>query len=285
MNLKIDIGSLIFDWRILSDWKVEFNRNGKIVSSSTEANYYVDPVTDAIKYLFEMNENNSSSDILELRHNITSPLYNFEGNMTVHLSTIQNFDAAAVTEITQRVHTPLGKNLRLDLKQIFQQCGHWNWETVVMKSGLLDMYVSSQWNHSIFDYYRKRFHFHSHDEELLSSFDLTINYSKRLLFEHHILLPFLARSYDVVIKYSNEESLFPDYGELLFRDEFQTNVSRSIALLTLVNKEGIWSLTTSADWAILKFTTTAVLNQVKKVNCGSIFKLTINSVVVIVDFI
>ena len=262
----MELSSVFFDWRVLSYWTVQYDQNGKTISSVTDANYHLNPIPDSIKYNFQMTENNSSTRILELRHNISSSLYLFEGNMTVHVKPSPNLDPVIITEITQTIRTPLSTNLRLDLKQIFNQCGHWSWETVVMKSGLFDMHVNGKWNYSVLDYYRKRFHFHSHDEDSFTSFDLILKYSKRVLFVHQIFLPFLARSYDISIQYPNEVAFFPDRFEIRFRDEFESNISRSIGLLTILREEELWTLKTSSEWPEVQLILSGVNQQIKKVN-------------------
>lgn len=262
--MKIEIVSSAFDWQFLSSWNIQ-NESGRTISSVTEGNYLFRPSAMPIKYLFGFIENQSPVRVIDLRHNISSALYRFEGNMTVDLEPLSDSEPAVVTQISQKIRTSLERPMYLDLQQIFHKSGEWYWETVVMKSGLLNMHVNGLWNHSVLDLYKKQFHFHSHDEECFPSLNLAINYSDRLRFHHHAVFPFLARSYEILIEFTNPTSFFPMDFNILFRDEFKTNVSRSIARLNVFENLGILNAHASTEWLDIEAVTEAVSNQFKRV--------------------
>lgn len=257
--------SSAFDWQLFSNWTIQPEREGQKVFSVSEANYYIQPTAIPIKYLFGLTQNNSSSKIFDLRHNISSALYSFEGNMTIELEPLGS-ELAVITEITQKVRSALKHPLYQDLRQIFQKTGHWNWETVVMKSGLFDMHVSGHWNYSIFDLYGKRFQFRSHDENYLPSLNLEISYSDRRSFHHVFSLPFLARTYSLLIDFNNSSSFFPVQIQILFRDEFKTNYSRNIVELSLLKEDGVLKAHASSSWSDLILIVEGITNQIRKVN-------------------
>ena len=257
--------SVVFDWRLFSNWTIQPEQDGRNIFSISEANYYVQPTAKPIKYLFGLTQNNSSSRVLDLRHNISSTLYRFEGNMTVELEPLGS-DLAIVTEINQKIETSLKRPFYQDLRQIFHQIGHWNWETVVMKSGLFDMHVSGHWNHTVFDLYGKRFQFQSHDESYLPSLNLAIDYSDRLSFHHIFSFPFLARTYNLFIDFSNPSSFLPAQIQILFRDEFKTNFSRNIMQLNLLKEDGVFNAHASTNWSDLSLIIEGITSQFGKVN-------------------
>jgi len=149
-------------------------------------------------------------------------------------------NSAVVTEIWQKVNSPLAKGLFMDLRQIFHQSGFWNWETVVMKSGLVDMHVSGQWNNSVLDYYRKRFQFHSHTEESIPSFSLTLECNNRLHFHNHFHFPFLALAYGVTLNLT-PYSLLPINLQVSMHDEFISNFSYPISKVRFYQNNGTFS--------------------------------------------
>jgi hypothetical protein len=240
--------SLAFDWRWFSNSVIQPTQDGRQIVAFSEGNNLIHKIAMPIKYLFGLVESNSSSRVFELRHNVSSALYRFEGNMTVDLKPSDS-EPQIVTKITQKVRTSsFQRAIRLDLQQIFHNCGHWNWETVVLKSGLFDMHVSAHWNHSILQLYRKRFQIHSHDEEYLPSLNFEIDYSDYRRFYHLISCPFLARSYDLLIEFSDPSMCVPTNVQICFRDEFQTNYSRSIFKLNLYEVNGVLNADASAIW-------------------------------------
>lgn len=261
--MKIEIISHAFDWQLVSSWTIQ-NERGRKISSVTEGNYFFRPSAVPIKYLFGYLENQSSLRVVDLRHNISSALYHFEGNMTVDVEPNPDSEPAIITQITQKIRTPLERPIHLDLQQIFHKCGEWSWETVVLKSGCLNMHVNGLWNHSIFDLYKKRFEFHSHDEDYFPSVNLAINYFDRLRFHHHVVFPFLARSYEILIEFANS-SFFPMNFNILFRDEFKTNFSRSIVQLNVHKNLEVLNAHASTEWLDMKIMKEAISSQLKKV--------------------
>ena len=149
-------------------------------------------------------------------------------------------NSAVVTEIWQKVNSPVAKGLFMDLHQIFHQSGFWNWETVVMKSGLVDMHVSGHWNNSVLDYYRKRFQFHSHTEESIPSFSLTLEYHNRLHFHNHFHFPFLALAYGVTLNLT-PYSLLPIDLQVSMHDEFISNFSYPISKVRFYQNNGTFN--------------------------------------------
>lgn len=207
----------------------------------------------------------SALQVVDLRHNISSALYHFEGNMTVELEPMPDSEPAVITQIYQKIRTSLEKPVHLDLQQIFHKCGEWSWETVVLKSGWLNMHVNGLWNHSIFDLYKKQFQFHSHDEDNFPSLNFALNYSDRLRFHHHATFPFLARSYDIMIEFTNPSSFFPMNFNILFRDEFKTNFSRSVFLFNVHKNFGVLNAHASGEWLDLKIVMEGIKNQLTRV--------------------
>lgn len=258
--------SLAFDWRWFSNSVIQPTQDGRKVVAFSEGNYLSHPSAIPINYLFGLVESNSSSRVFDLRHNVSSALYRFEGNMTVDLKPSDS-EPQIVTEITQKVRTSsLERAIHLDLRQIFHQFGHWNWETVVLKSGLFDMHVSGHWNHTILQLYRKRFQIHSHDEDYLPSLNLEINYSDSLRFHHIFSFPFLACSYGFLIEFTDPSSFVPARVQILFRDEFQRNYSQSILQLNLYKRNGCLNADGSANWFEIFRITDGVRRQLEKVN-------------------
>lgn len=265
-DLKVDIVSRKFDWQFRSNWTSTLNGNSREISSITEGNYLYQPVLEPIKYLFGFVDNQSPSRLVDIRHNISSALYWFEGNMTVDVDSQSGMTPAAViTQISQKVRTLVDKEIYVDLQQIFHKSGDWNWETVVMKSGLFNMHVNGLWNRSLLHLYEKRFQFNSIDEAYVPSFNIDISYADNLRFFHRITIPFMARSYDVVIELSNPNLLFPMVFKILFRDEFKTNYSQTIAQLELFNADKIINARATTDWPHLKFVYESVCYQFLKV--------------------
>jgi len=150
-------------------------------------------------------------------------------------------NSAVVTEIWQKVHSSVAAGFFMNLRQIFHQSGFWNWETVVMTSGLVDMYVSGHWNNSVLDYYRKRFQFNSHAEETIPSFSLTLEYTNRLHFYHHFQFPFLALAYGVNLDLT-PYSLLPVNLQVSMHDEFISNNSHPIAKIRFYQNDGVFNL-------------------------------------------
>ena len=264
-ELSLELESLAFDWRWFSNSEIQPTQDGRKIVAFSEGNYLIHPSPIPIKYLFGLIESNSSSRVFELRHNVSSALYRFEGNMTVDVRP-SNSEPQIVTEITQKVRTSsLERAIYLDLRQIFHKSGHWNWETVVLKSGLFDMHVSGHWNHTILQLYRKRFQIHSHDEEYLPSLNFEINYSDSLRFHHLISFPFLACSYGFLIEFINPSSFVPAHVQILFNNEFQTNLSRSILQLNLYEVNGVLNADASATWLEIVRISEGIRKQLKKV--------------------
>ncbi|XP_046438807.1 uncharacterized protein LOC124190251 isoform X1 [Daphnia pulex] len=263
-ELSFELVSLAFDWRWFSNSVIQPTQDGRKVVAFSEGNYLFHPSAKPINYLFGLVESNSSSRVFDLRHNVSSALYRFEGNMTVDLKPSDS-EPQIVTEITQKVRTSsLERAIHLDLRQIFHQFGHWNWETVVLKSGLFDMHVSGHWNHTILQLYRKRFQIHSHDEDYLPSLNVEINYSDSLRFHHIFSFPFLACSYGFLIEFTDPSSFVPARVQILFRDEFQTNYSQSILQLNLYKPNGCLNADGSADWFEISRITDGVRRQLEK---------------------
>ena len=153
----------------------------------------------------------------------------------------QGENSAIVTEIFQKVHSPVAEGFFSDLRQIFHQSGPWNWEAVVMKSGFLDLYVTGKWNNSIFDYYRKRFQIHSLIEDSFPSFTLILDYTNRIRFYHHLHFPLLARAYTFNLDLT-PISLLPILLQISMQDEFVSNCSYTISKTKFYELNGVYYL-------------------------------------------
>lgn len=261
----MELVSLAFDWRFFSNWNIEPKGDGRAVTGIAEGNYLFQPCAIPIRYQFGLSESNSSSRVFILRHNVSSALYCFEGNMTIDVEPTDS-EPDIVTKITQKIRTSsLERPLRLDLQQIFHQSGHWTWETVVLRSGLFDMHVSGHWNDTIFHRYRKLFQIHSHDQDCLPSINFEVNYSDRLRFYHQVSYPFLACSYGLLVQFSDPSSLVPAEVKVLYRDEFKTNHSWSIFQLKLSKVNSVLNARASIEWLDIKRMMMALKNQQDKV--------------------
>lgn len=183
-----------------------------------------------IRYLFGYEESNGTQ-VVSLRHNVSSPSYVFEGNMTVDSV---GLDGVLVTNIRNKIRFPLSNWFKLDLRQIFHQSKRWNWETCVVRSTLADVHVSAKWSESVLDHYRKLFQVRSRDEELFRSMNLALEYSDRRHFHHLLQFPFEGLSYELVAEFIQPDHLLPFALRLLFRDEFLTNESHSLAQMHLI---------------------------------------------------
>ena len=96
--------SLAFDWRWFSNSVIQPTQDGRQIVAFSEGNNLIHKIALPIKYLFGLVESNSSSRVFELRHNVSSALYRFEGNMTVDLKPSDS-EPQIVTKITQKVRT------------------------------------------------------------------------------------------------------------------------------------------------------------------------------------
>lgn len=203
-----------------------------MTSLSLETNYLHEPSAIPMKYQFGFQESKSGR-FFELRHNLSSKLYYFEGNMTVDEENTLS-GPSIITHIWQKIRTPISDSFMLDLEQIINQTGTWSWETTVMRSGFMDMHVSAQWDGSFLDYYSKRFQFKSYLEDLMPSFNLLFSYSDRMFFYHRFEVPFEAFAYEVMIKRLSSNALIPVEMHFLSQDEFKTNTSLPMASLYIL---------------------------------------------------
>lgn len=264
-QLSVEIVSFAFDWRWFINWSILPKQDGREVTAISEGNYLFQPSAIPIRYRFGLLESNSSSRVFLLRHNISSALYRFEGNMTIDVESTDS-DPEIITKITQKIRTSsLERPLRLDLQQIFHQSGYWTWETVVLRSGLFDMHVSGHWNDTIFQHYRKLFQIHSHDEDCLPSLNLEFDYSDRRRFYHQISYPFLACSYGLLVQLSESFTFIPAEVRILYRDEFETNHSRSILQLKFSEINSILNAQASVEWLDVNRMIAAIKNQLNKI--------------------
>lgn len=147
--------SELFDWRWSGCWaivKPPSSTAGRIIRATSDLNYLLEPSPMPIQYRFGYEEGGpNATRLVDLKHNITSPLYTFQGNMTVDMP---GSDGQVITNILQKVNSPLSDWFRQDLRQVFHQSGPYNWETCLIRSGLADLHVSARWNGSVLDYYR-----------------------------------------------------------------------------------------------------------------------------------
>ena len=198
-QLDIDIASPFFDWRWVTNLTKSGQSNQRLIEVASRVNYFQQPISRPITYLLGYRESNQSR-LLDLRHNITSELYQFEGNLTVDLQST----GEVITAIHQKAASSLSRLFYLELKQIFHQMITSFWETVVMKTDLVNMHVTGRWEQSIFNFYRKQFVFHSLIEELLPSITINLQYSNSRQFLHEILFPFLARKLIILVDWHDE---------------------------------------------------------------------------------
>ncbi|KAI9556574.1 hypothetical protein GHT06_016364 [Daphnia sinensis] len=263
-QLNLEVVSFAFDWQWFSSWSIIPKQDGREVTGISEGNYLFLPSSIPIRYRFGLLENNSTSQVFALRHNISSALYRFEGNMTIDVKPTDSVPEI-VTKITQKIHTPsLERPLRLDLQQIFHQSGYWTWETVVLRSGLFDMHVSGHWNDTILQHYRKLFQIHSHDEDCLPSVNVKLDYSGRRRFYHRMSYPFLACTYGLLVQLSESSGFVPAEVKILYQDEFKTNHSRSILQLKLSEVNSILNAQVSVEWLEINRVIAAIKNQLDK---------------------
>ena len=184
-----------------------------------------------------------------------------ESNMTV----VSDGSNEVVTKINQKAHSSVSEFFDLDLKQIFHQSGESCWETVVMKSDIVDMHVTGRWEKSILEYYRKKFVFYSHTEDLLPSMIIVLEYTDVLRFRHEIEFLFLAQKYLLLINRKDSNAIFPMDIELWGMDQFKTNVTHKVMEVVIsTNDANGYSVkidTTSAFSRIQD----AIFNYVRKV--------------------
>ncbi|XP_059350999.1 uncharacterized protein LOC130694286 isoform X2 [Daphnia carinata] len=264
-QLHLEILSFAFDWRWSSNLSILPKQDGREVTAISEGNYLFQPSPIPIRYRFGLLEGNSSSQVFMLRHNISSALYRFEGNMSIDVEPTDSHPEI-ITKITQKIRTSsLERPLRLDLQQIFHESGYWTWETVVLRSGLFDMHVSGHWNDTVLQHYRKLFQIHSHDEDCLPSMNLELDYSDRRRFYHQISYPFLACSYGLLVQLSDTSRFLPAEVKILYRDEFKANHSRSILQLKLSEVNSILNAKVSTEWSDINRMTAAIKNHLDKI--------------------
>jgi len=226
--LDLDIASPFFNWRWTTHMAKSNQSNQRSIELTSQANYFQQPISQPITYLLGYKENNTSR-LLDLRHNISSELYHFEGNLTVDCHSTGEI----ITAIDQRAASPLSQLFHLELKQIFHQMATSFRETVVMNTGLVDMHVTGRWEQSIFHFYRKQFVFHSLVEELLPSATINLHYSDNRQFLHEILFPFLARKSVVLINW--EDSI--QRLSLSHQDLFLSNETANILEIIMFKSE------------------------------------------------
>lgn len=160
-----------------------------------------------------------------LQHNISSNLYQFQGNLTVQSS--EDDPGALVTSITQMTRCSVWDAINSDLRQVFHQQGHSYWENVVLRSPMVDMHVSGRWEESVTNFYRKQFDLHSRAEPLLPSATLNLEYSDSSRFMHRLKLPFLSATYELAIQL-RQGSYLPQEIIITFQDHFLTNRTQPI---------------------------------------------------------
>ena len=228
----MELASPLYNWQWMTSTTKSGRPGDRRIDITSRANYILRPITNPITYLLSYRESNQSR-LLDLRHNVSSELYRMESNLTVD----RDSTGAIMTEIQQKANSPLGKLFNLDLKQIFHQLGSSFWETVVMTSGLVDMHVSARWEHSILEFYRKRFTFHSHSEDLLPSTIITVEYSDCRRFRHEVLLPFLARKYVLLIEFQDLHSYQPVHFSLSDQNQFLSNETGNTLEIDLFKTE------------------------------------------------
>jgi len=229
---EMELASPLYNWQWMTSTTKSGRPGDRRIDITSRANYILRPITNPITYLLSYRESNQSR-LLDLRHNVSSELYRMESNLTVD----RDSTGAIMTEIQQKANSPLGKLFNLDLKQIFHQLGSSFWETVVMTSGLVDMHVSARWEHSILEFYRKRFTFHSHSEDLLPSTIITVEYSDCRRFRHEVLLPFLARKYVLLIEFQDLHSYQPVHFSLSDQNQFLSNETGNTLEIDLFKTE------------------------------------------------
>lgn len=218
-HLDMDTASPFFNWRWITNLTKSGQSNQRLIELTSRANYFNRPIIQPITYRFGYKESNQSH-LLDLRHNITSELYHFESNLTIDCHP----KGEIVTMIHQKAASSLSQLFYLELKQIFHQMATSFWETVVMKTGLVDMHVTGSWEQSIFHFYRKQFVFHSLIEDLLPSTTINLRYSDSHEFLHEILFPFLARKLVLLVDWQDSFQRLSLSDQNLFLSNETTNI-------------------------------------------------------------
>lgn len=234
LAVYLDASSEALNLASTAHFEKYLHKGGPLTRFSAKFNFLRNPSAIPMVYQFGLQEG-SNQRFLDLRHNVSSQLYSFEGNMTIEKEKTSS-ESSIITRIWQKIESPLSSTFKLDLEQIVNQTETWSWETTLMHSGLMDMHVSALWNGSILDYYSKKFQFKSYNEDLVPSLNILFSYFDRLEFQHRFEFPFKASAFELWIKRISSNSMFPLDVQILCQDGLKTNVSLPVASLFITKR-------------------------------------------------
>ena len=221
--MRFKLKNPFFNWLINGNGTLHQDSGSRELTIQVDATHLNRPTESPLHYQLRYSEN-QQSPYVDLRHKISSEFFGFEGNMTV----FQGPESGSiVTEIFQRTASQLWPFLNSDLHQIFHQLPDFSWETVVMRSGLMDMHVTGKWATSIWEYYRKLFQFRSH-WQFLPSLNVRLDYSNKRQFFHEFHFLLIAKKLQILAEVSDSDIIFPVKISASFQDEFRSNVSHKI---------------------------------------------------------